>query len=89
MAPLLQHRQASIRPPGKPFRSDSLADIRIAETDVPRKIDEETCLHSLVGVVDGNALMPPGEFPLSESFEGEHGLVHPEELEVLVPDGFN
>ena len=42
-------------------------------------------LDRVVSIVDGNALMlgRPGALP--ESIEGEHRLIYPEELDVLVP----
>ena len=41
----------------------------------------------VVGIIDGNGLVLACPRPLSEGVEGEHGLVDPEELDVLVPGG--
>ena len=42
-------------------------------------------LDRVVGVVDGDALMLGRPCSLPESIEGEHRLIHPEELDVLMP----
>ena len=41
----------------------------------------------VVGIIDGNALVLACPRPLSEGVEGEHGLVDPKELDVLLPGG--
>jgi len=47
------------------------------------------CLDKIVSIVYSDIFMHLGKCSLSESVESEHGLVDPEELNVLIPGGFN